>query len=119
MIYPRDLKGYGRDVPYADWPGSARISVQFVLNYEEGAERSVQHGALRAFLVVQDELNSDSRAAGPVGIGDVTAVTLQIARIDHRSIPSTRMVARPEAGRAGTARPIARKNSLRRHCARV
>jgi allantoinase len=44
MIYPRDLKGYGRDVPYADWPGGARIAVQFVLNYEEGAERSVLHG---------------------------------------------------------------------------
>ena len=44
MIYPRDLKGYGRDVPHADWPGSARIAVQFVLNYEEGAESSVLHG---------------------------------------------------------------------------
>jgi len=44
MTYPRDLRGYGADVPYADWPDSARIAVQFVLNYEEGAERSVLHG---------------------------------------------------------------------------
>jgi allantoinase len=44
MIYPRDLKGYGRDVPHADWPGGARIALQFVLNYEEGAESSVLHG---------------------------------------------------------------------------
>ncbi len=44
MIYPRDLKGYGRELPHADWPGGARIALQFVLNYEEGAESSVLHG---------------------------------------------------------------------------
>ena len=32
--YPRDLIGYGRDVPHALWPGNARVAVQFVLNYE-------------------------------------------------------------------------------------
>ena len=42
--YPRDLVGYGRRPPHADWPGGARIALQFVLNYEEGAERSVLHG---------------------------------------------------------------------------
>ena len=42
--YPRDLRGYGRDVPHARWPGDARIAVQFVLNYEEGSENSVLHG---------------------------------------------------------------------------
>ncbi|MFZ9321319.1 MAG: allantoinase PuuE [Hylemonella sp.] len=42
--YPRDLIGYGKDVPHAAWPGGARIAVQFVLNYEEGAENSVLHG---------------------------------------------------------------------------
>src|ERR1043165_7624907 len=42
--YPRDLVGYGRRPPQADWPGGARIAVQFVLNYEEGAESSVLHG---------------------------------------------------------------------------
>jgi putative urate catabolism protein len=36
--------GYGESPPHADWPGSARIAVQFVINYEEGAERSVLHG---------------------------------------------------------------------------
>ncbi|MEO8102978.1 MAG: allantoinase, partial [Betaproteobacteria bacterium] len=36
--YPRDLIGYGRYPPAADWPGQARIAVQFVLNYEEGGE---------------------------------------------------------------------------------
>src|SRR5690625_2186215 len=42
--YPRDLIGYGRKVPFADWPDQSRIAVQFVLNYEEGGERCVLHG---------------------------------------------------------------------------
>jgi len=42
--YPRDLIGYGRHPPQADWPGNARIAVQFVLNYEEGGENCVLHG---------------------------------------------------------------------------
>ena len=42
--YPRDLVGYGRQLPHACWPGSARVAVQFVLNYEEGGENCVLHG---------------------------------------------------------------------------
>ncbi len=42
--YPRDLCGYGSRVPVADWPDDARIAVQFVINYEEGAENCVLHG---------------------------------------------------------------------------
>jgi allantoinase len=42
--YLRDLAGYGRTPPHAQWPGGARIAVQFVLNYEEGGENSVLHG---------------------------------------------------------------------------
>jgi putative urate catabolism protein len=42
--YPRDLVGYGREVPHAQWPHGARIAVQFVLNYEEGGENCVLHG---------------------------------------------------------------------------
>lgn len=50
--YPRDLRGYGEQPPAADWPDGARIAVQFVLNYEEGAENCVLHGdaASEAFL---------------------------------------------------------------------
>jgi putative urate catabolism protein len=50
--YPRDMKGYGRDLPKANWPGGARIAVQFVVNYEEGGENSILHGdpASEAFL---------------------------------------------------------------------
>ena len=45
LDYPRDLIGYGHTPPHAQWPGQARIALQFVLNYEEGAENSVLHGA--------------------------------------------------------------------------
>ena len=42
--YPRDLIGYGRHPVQANWPGRARVAVQFVLNYEEGGENCVLHG---------------------------------------------------------------------------
>jgi allantoinase len=44
----RDLRGYGRRRPFADWPGGARVAVSFVLNYEEGGERSVADGDAHA-----------------------------------------------------------------------
>ena len=43
-VPPRDFVGYGRSVPPADWPQHARVAVQFVLNYEEGGERSILDG---------------------------------------------------------------------------
>jgi putative urate catabolism protein len=42
--YPRDLIGYGDQLPCAAWPDGARIALQFVLNYEEGGESCVLHG---------------------------------------------------------------------------
>ena len=41
---PRDFRGYGVSRPPANWPGRARVAVQFVLNFEEGGENSVLHG---------------------------------------------------------------------------
>jgi len=51
-IYPRDMRGYGRQPPDADWPDGARTAVQFVINFEEGGENCVLHGdaASEAFL---------------------------------------------------------------------
>ena len=40
----RDLAGYGAAPPDPRWPGGARIAVQFVINYEEGAENCVLNG---------------------------------------------------------------------------
>ncbi|MEH3119957.1 MAG: allantoinase PuuE [Methylorubrum populi] len=52
MHTSRDMIGYGRNVPQADWPGGARLAVQIVLNYEEGGENCLLHGdaASEAFL---------------------------------------------------------------------
>ncbi|MGG6897991.1 allantoinase PuuE [Rhizobium sp. BR 315] len=52
MRYCRDMHGYGQTPPAAQWPGNARLAVQFVLNYEEGGENCVLHGdaASEAFL---------------------------------------------------------------------
>jgi len=46
------MVGYGKDPIHPKWPNKARIAVQFVLNYEEGAENSILHGdnASEAFL---------------------------------------------------------------------
>jgi putative urate catabolism protein len=50
--YPRDMIGYGAHPPRVRWPNDARIAVQFVINYEEGAENNILHGdtASEAFL---------------------------------------------------------------------
>ncbi|PON11789.1 allantoinase PuuE [Candidatus Entotheonella serta] len=50
--YPRDMIGYGRSTPRPQWPNGAQLAVQFVINYEEGAENCILHGdaASEAFL---------------------------------------------------------------------
>ena len=40
----RDLRGYGANPPDPKWPNGARVAVNFVMNYEEGSEPSVQDG---------------------------------------------------------------------------
>ncbi len=61
--YPRDLIGYGRQPPHADWPGGAKIAVQIVLNYEEGGEMSVLHGDDRSETFLSDMINPPALAA--------------------------------------------------------
>ena len=38
------MVGYGSKEPKVEWPNNARIALQIVLNYEEGAENCVLHG---------------------------------------------------------------------------
>jgi allantoinase len=40
----RDFVGYGANPPHPQWPGYARIAVNFVLNVEEGSEPSIGDG---------------------------------------------------------------------------
>jgi allantoinase len=53
---PRDLVGYGRHRPQADWPGGARLALSFVLNYEEGGERNVMDGDPHAEIYLTPEI---------------------------------------------------------------
>ena len=42
--YLRDMVGYGSKNIRVKWPNNARIALQFVLNYEEGAENCILNG---------------------------------------------------------------------------
>ena len=56
----RDLVGYGRTPPEAKWPKDARIAVNFCLNYEEGAERHIDHGDGQSESILH-EVGGDAR----------------------------------------------------------
>jgi chitin deacetylase len=59
-LFPaRDFTGYGRDVPHADWPNKARIAVMFMLNYEEGGERSILNGDATSEGFLSDIVNAE------------------------------------------------------------
>jgi allantoinase len=61
--YPRDLIGYGRHPPRADWPGGGRIAVQFVLNFEEGGEACVLHGDARSERFLSEIVGAEAYPA--------------------------------------------------------
>jgi putative urate catabolism protein len=56
--YPRELRGYGAEIPAANWPNDARIAVQFVINYEEGAENCVLHGDATSEAFLSEIVNA-------------------------------------------------------------
>lgn len=60
MSQARDLVGYGRTIPDAKWPGGARIAVQFVINYEEGAENCVVNGDAGSECFLSDMVGAAS-----------------------------------------------------------
>lgn len=62
--FERDFKGYGEKGLGATWPNNAKIAVSFVINYEEGGERSVLHGD------GQSEPNLRENAGSPVRINE-------------------------------------------------
>lgn len=55
--YPRDLIGYGNNPVNPKWPNNAKIALQFVLNYEEGAENCILDGD-EASEVFLSEMNN-------------------------------------------------------------
>jgi allantoinase len=72
MTGTRDFIGYGETPPHADWPGGARIAVNFVLNIEEGAEYSVPDGDGRS----ESALTEVSAPRVPVGDRDLGAESM-------------------------------------------
>jgi putative urate catabolism protein len=60
---PRDLVGYGPHPPDPRWPGGARVAVQFVVNYEEGAENSVLNGDAGSESFLSDMVGAPSHPA--------------------------------------------------------
>lgn len=59
----RDFVGYGEHPPNPQWPGGARLALNFVLNYEEGSEPSIEHG----------EKSSESGLSDAHGLGQILA----------------------------------------------
>ncbi len=93
--YPRDLRGYGRSVPYARWPSGARIAVQFVLNYEEGGENHVLHGDSGSETFLSELFNPSSYPArhmsmdGIYEYGARAGVWRLLREFEQRHLPLT------------------------------
>ena len=58
--YPRDMLGYAGQPPQANWPRSARLAVQIVLNFEEGAENNILHGDSGSETFLSEIINAES-----------------------------------------------------------
>jgi allantoinase len=95
LPYPRDLAGYGRTPPHAQWPGQARIAVQFVLNYEEGGENSVLHGDSGSEQFLSEMANPPSYAErhlsmeGIYEYGSRAGVWRILREFEKRQLPLT------------------------------
>ncbi|RVT85051.1 allantoinase PuuE [Inhella crocodyli] len=95
MSYPRDLKGYGRNPPHAQWPGQARVAVQFVLNFEEGGENSVLHGDAGSEQFLSEMANPASYPARHLSMesiyeyGSRVGVWRLLREFERRGLPLT------------------------------
>jgi putative urate catabolism protein len=93
--YPRDMAGYGRYPPHAQWPGQARIAVQFVLNYEEGSENSVLHGDAGSEQFLSEMANPPSFAERHLSMesiyeyGSRAGVWRLLREFEKRGLPLT------------------------------
>ena len=76
----RDLVGYANHPPFADWPGGARIALQFALNYEEGSESCVADG---------DERNEVGLADAVAFPADAEQIGRTVAAAVRHGIPVT------------------------------
>ena len=93
--YPRDLIGHGRTPPHARWPGGARIALQFVLNYEEGAENCVLHGDLASETFLSEIIGAQAYPARHLSMesiyeyGSRAGVWRLLREFEQRRMPLT------------------------------
>ena len=59
----RDLVGYGATPPNPRWPNNARVAVQIVLNYEEGAENTILNGDKGSEAFLSEMVGASSHPA--------------------------------------------------------
>jgi len=50
----REFVGYGANPPNPNWPGGARVAVNFCVNYEEGGERCILNGDAQSETRISD-----------------------------------------------------------------
>jgi allantoinase len=55
---PRDMVGYGSKDKKIKWPNNARIAVQIVLNYEEGAENCLLNGDKKSEVFLSEIIDA-------------------------------------------------------------
>jgi putative urate catabolism protein len=95
LPYPRDLVGYGRNPPHANWPGQARVALQFVLNYEEGGENATLHGDIGSEQFLSEMFNPPSFAErhltmeGIYEYGSRVGVWRILREFEKRGLPLT------------------------------
>jgi allantoinase len=95
VAYPRDLAGYGKTMPHAQWPNGARIAVQFVLNFEEGGENHVLHGDAGSETFLSEMFNPASFPArhmsmdGIYEYGSRQGVWRILREFEKRNLPLT------------------------------
>ena len=93
--YPRDLRGYGRTPPHPQWPGQARVAVQFVLNVEEGGESSPLHGDATSEVFLSEIIGAQAFETRHMSMesmyeyGTRAGVWRVLREFDRRGLPLT------------------------------
>lgn len=60
----RDFVGYGETPPHPNWPGNARIAINFAVNIEEGSEYSPLDGDPKTDMALTEGEGMDTGIAG-------------------------------------------------------
>ena len=93
--YPRDLRGHGSHPPAAQWPGNARVAVQFVLNFEEGSENAVLHGDAGSEQFLSELFNPPAYPARHLSMESIYAYGARVGvwrilrEFERRNLPLT------------------------------